>query len=173
METSSDSLLEDYLKIKMDLELIPRPHIQNFFFLWYYINWPNFITRLCLFPKLLKCVSCFKLGNLIRSWYLNIWKVKVWLSQEQKELSKWNKKHSSLFHKCSPLDFENWLVSTYKTGLIELRFLDERQNFTFTNLAQSIKKDLKQVLKQLWGNPAECLYPRLIECCFPHYSTVV
>ena len=31
METSSDSLLEDYLKIKMDLELIPRPHIQNFF----------------------------------------------------------------------------------------------------------------------------------------------
>ena len=35
------------------------------------------------------------------------WKVKIWLFQEQKELSKWNKRHFSLFQKYSPLDFKN------------------------------------------------------------------
>ena len=33
------------------------------------------------------------LGHLMMPWHLNIWKVKIWLSQERKELSKWNKKH--------------------------------------------------------------------------------
>ena len=28
----------------------------------------------------------------MKSYHLNTWKVKIWLSQEQKELSKWNKK---------------------------------------------------------------------------------
>ena len=37
------------------------------------------------------------LRDLMTSWHLNIWKIKVWLSQEQKELSTWNKKHFSLF----------------------------------------------------------------------------
>ena len=37
------------------------------------------------------------------SWHLNIWKVKIWLSQKRKELSRWNKKQSFLFHKCSLL----------------------------------------------------------------------
>ena len=32
---------------------------------------------------------------------MNIWKIKNWLSQERKELLKWNKKHFSLFHKSS------------------------------------------------------------------------
>ena len=48
---------EDYLKIKKGLELVSRPRFsQNFylnkFLLKYYINQPNFITRLCLLPKL-------------------------------------------------------------------------------------------------------------------------
>ena len=47
---------EDSLNIKKGLELVSRPHCsQNFlinFIEQYYINWPNFITRLCLLPKL-------------------------------------------------------------------------------------------------------------------------
>ena len=31
------------------------------------------------------------IGHLMTSLHFNIWKVKIWLSQEQKELSKWNK----------------------------------------------------------------------------------
>ena len=52
----------------------------------------------------MKCVSCFMLKHFMTSWHLNIWKVKIWLSQKRKELSKWNKKHFSLFQKCSLLD---------------------------------------------------------------------
>ena len=53
---------EDSLKIKMGLELVSRPYfsynflIKNFF----YINWSNFITRLCLLPKLFNKM-CFVL----------------------------------------------------------------------------------------------------------------
>ena len=53
--------------------------------------------------------------HLITSWHLNIWKVKIWLSQERKELSKWNKKHFSSFHKCSLLDVKNKLAKMYRT----------------------------------------------------------
>ena len=61
------------------------------YFLWVicYINYANFITRLCYSVKY---VSCFMPGYLMTSQHLNIWKVKIWLSQERKELSKWNKK---------------------------------------------------------------------------------
>ena len=45
--------------------------------------------------------------HLMTSWLLNIWKVKIWLSPEQKELSKCNKKHFFLFHKCSLLHIQN------------------------------------------------------------------
>ena len=44
------------------------------------------------------------------SWHSNIWKFKIWLSQEWKELSKWNKKHFSLFPKCSLSDKQNKLA---------------------------------------------------------------
>ena len=37
-----------------------------------------------------KCVFYPMLRHLMMSWNLNIWKVKIWLPQEQKELSKWN-----------------------------------------------------------------------------------
>ena len=48
---------QDFVKIKNDLELVFRPYFSDIFliktsFLFYYINWPNFITRLCLVPKL-------------------------------------------------------------------------------------------------------------------------
>ena len=39
--------------------------------------------------------------DLMVSWHLNIWKVKIWLSQQRKELLKWNKKLFPLFLKCS------------------------------------------------------------------------
>ena len=56
----------------------------------------------------LECVSHFMLSHFddfIR--FENLWKVKIWLSQEWKELSKSNKKHFSLFHKCSLADIQN------------------------------------------------------------------
>ena len=34
-------------------------------------------------------------------WHLNIWKLKIWLSEERKDSSKTNQKHFSLSHKCS------------------------------------------------------------------------
>ena len=42
-----------------------------------YINWPNFITKLCLLlsSHSVKCVSCFMLGHLMMSSHLNIWEV--------------------------------------------------------------------------------------------------
>ena len=48
-------------------------------------------------------------------WHLNIWKVKIWLPQERKELSKWNKKHFFLFQKFSLLDIQNKLAKMYRT----------------------------------------------------------
>ena len=41
---------------------------------------------------------------------MNIWKIKIWLSQERKELSRRNKKHSSLLHRCYLLDIKNRLA---------------------------------------------------------------
>ena len=48
---------EDPLTINKGLELVSRPYfLKNFlikiFLLQYYINWPNFIARLCLLLKL-------------------------------------------------------------------------------------------------------------------------
>ena len=40
---------------------------------------------------------------------MNIWKVKIWLSQEKSFCSE-IKKHFPLFHKCSPLDLQNRLA---------------------------------------------------------------
>ena len=47
---------EDSLKIKKSVELVSRPHFPYIFLIKifisiYYINWPNLITRLCLFLK--------------------------------------------------------------------------------------------------------------------------
>ena len=45
--------------------------------------------------------------HLITSWHLAFWNVKISLSQEWKELSKWNKKHSVLFYKSYLLEIKN------------------------------------------------------------------
>ena len=58
-----------------------------------------------------KCVWCFMLRHLMDTINLNTYlKVKIWLSQERKQLLKWNKEHFSLLHKCSPLDLQNRLA---------------------------------------------------------------
>ena len=62
-----------------------------------------------------KFVSCFMLRHLMMPWHLNIWKIKVWLSQKRKEVSKWNKKHFPLFHKCSFLDIKKQLAKMQQT----------------------------------------------------------
>ena len=48
-----------------------------------------------------KYVLSFTIRYLMTSWHLSTWKVKIWLSQEEKKLSEWNKKHLSLFHMLS------------------------------------------------------------------------
>ena len=59
--------------------------------------------------------------HLMMSWHLNIWKFKIWLSQEWKELSKWNKKHFSLFHGSSLLDIQSKnVVNTIFKGHIKI-----------------------------------------------------
>ena len=64
--------------------------------MYHYRYWPNFITRLCLLSTLFSKMGFMFLGisrHLMTSWHLNIWKYKIWLSQERKELSKWKEKH--------------------------------------------------------------------------------
>ena len=85
-------LFREYsLIIKKGLELVSRSHFSyNFlikiFLLYYHINWSNSLPDCVYFPRCsVKCVLCFMLGHFMTS-CLNIWKVKVWLSQEQKEL---------------------------------------------------------------------------------------
>ena len=73
---------EDSLKTKKDLELISSPHFSQIFLikkfiLYYYINWPNLITRLCFLPKLFNKV-CFvfhacALDDVMTFEYLNCW----------------------------------------------------------------------------------------------------
>ena len=72
---------EHYLKIKKGLELVSRSH-----------KLAKFHYQTVYFPSYsIKCVSCFMLKHLMMPWHLNIWKFKIWLSQEWQELLKWNK----------------------------------------------------------------------------------
>ena len=48
----------------------------------------------------------FMLRYLMISWNLNIWKVKIWLTEELKELLKRSKIHFSFLYKCSLLDLK-------------------------------------------------------------------
>ena len=91
-----------------------------------YYKRQNFVKKInkncdCVyFPiYLVKCVSCFMLGHLMTPLHLNIWKVKIWFSQEGKELSKWNKKYFSLFHKCSPLHLQKNSKNVAEISFIE------------------------------------------------------
>ena len=97
------SIFTEYsLEIKKGLELMSRPHFSYFlikiFLLWCYINWPNFMTRLCLLPKLFRKMSFVFHAQASAFDDAMIFEyLKIWLSQKQKELSRWNKKHFSLF----------------------------------------------------------------------------
>ena len=66
------------------------------------------------------CVSHFMVRQLTTSWHLNIQKVKIWLSRERKELSKWNEKHFSLFRTCcfrhTKQTIKNIADTTFKKG---------------------------------------------------------
>ena len=75
----------------------------------------------CLYFSIysVKFVLCFILRRFMTTWHLNIWKVKIWLSQEWKELSKWNKKHFYLFLKRSLLDIQNKLAKMWWTGPLQ------------------------------------------------------
>ena len=89
---------EDYMKIKKGLELVSRPHFHVIF--WWKIFFCNIMYTVqislpdcvCLSHYSVKCVLCFMLKHLMMSLHFNTWKVKIWLSQKQKELSKWNRK---------------------------------------------------------------------------------
>ena len=117
--------------IKKDLELVSRSHFPYNFFIkcflfFYYINWSNFITRLCLCPRFLRKMHlCFMLKHLMTSWHLNIWKVKIWLSWEQEELSKWNKKRFALFEKCFHLNLKKKPAKLQLTQALSHNFGDE------------------------------------------------
>ena len=52
-------------------------------------------------------IKCFQ--KIADASFKDTWKVKIWLSKEYKELSKWNKKDFSLFHKCFLLDIQDKL----------------------------------------------------------------
>ena len=110
----------------MVLELVSRPH----FFIKSFDNFSFVILHKlaklpdCIYYQsyLAKCVSCFMPRHFMTSWLLNIWNVKIWLSQEQKEFSKWNKKHLPLFHKCSLLDWQNKLATMQWTQPLTMLF---------------------------------------------------
>ena len=71
------------------------------------------------------CVSRFMPRHLMTSWHLNVCKIKIWLSQERKELSKWNKNYFSLFYRCSLLDIQNTSKkvadTTFKSQLVLIK----------------------------------------------------
>ena len=66
-------IMLDSLQTQKGFERVFRLQIlqnfYNFFSLYYDINWPNFVNRLCLLPKLsVKFVLCFILIHLMTSW---------------------------------------------------------------------------------------------------------
>ena len=98
-----------FWKYTKGLDLVSRPQFsQNFFnekfFFVILHKLAKFHYQTVYFPSYsIKCVLWFTAWAFVTP-YLNIWKIKIWLSQEQKELSKWSKKHFSLFQKFSLLD---------------------------------------------------------------------
>ena len=95
------------------------PHIVFFDKKFYFVilnKLVKFYYQTVYFPSCsVKFVSCFMLRHLMMPWHLNIWKIKIWLSQKRKEVSKWNKNHFSLFHKCSFLDIKKQLAKMQQT----------------------------------------------------------
>ena len=87
----------------LGLELVSRPQFPlNFLkkknlFCNVFLTGQTSLPDCVYFPSYsIKCIFCFILRHLM-SWHLKIWKFKTGLSQERKELSRWNKKHFFLF----------------------------------------------------------------------------
>ena len=62
------------------------------------------------------------------SWHLNIWKVKVWLSQEQKDLSKWNKKTFFFVSQILFLDLKIKLAKIEQTQPLKVKLSNSQPN---------------------------------------------
>ena len=102
-------------------------------------------------------VSCFMVRYLMKSWHLNIWKVKIWLSQEQKELLDWNKKQFFLFQKCSLLEI---------TSKINIIAKQNSKNVTFTTFKNEWLE--KNMFKE---NYEKLCQPITAQCClFIHHQ---
>ena len=99
------------------------------------------------------------LSHLMSSRYLNVLKVKTWLPQKQKELSKWNKKHFSLFLKSSLIDIQNKPVKMKWTQPLKMTRFDEWKPFTIWNLKRFSKHFTSRwsscVINKKWFNIAE------------------
>ena len=100
------------------------------------------------------------LTHLMTSWYLNTWKVKIWLHQEREELSKWNKKYFSLFHKCSLLNIQNKLAKMQRAQPLTWVVPGVRgfHYFIVTSIA---------TLGVEWPTPCN---PILCQQCFPAFN---
>ena len=95
------------------------------------------------------------LRHLMKSWHLNIWKIKIWLSQERKKLLKWNKKRFSLLHKCSLLDLQNKLAS----GRHKFQAVNYQQKNSIVDIWMSF---YEKSLKTLTNSSCICF-----QRCFP------
>ena len=107
--------IEDSLKITKGLELASRPQFsQDFlikdFVLHCYIIWPNFITRLCLLPKLFSKM-CF----VFHAWAFNDVMPFEYLKSQNLIISRTKRafRHFSLIHKWSLLDIQTKIGKMY------------------------------------------------------------
>ena len=134
--------MQDSLKIKKGLELVSRPHFsQEFliknFILQYYINWANFITRLCLLPKLFS-----KLCFVFHVWAFDDVMTFGYLKSSNLIMSRMKrpfevKKNFFVFRKCCLLNEQNklakiWRTQPFKVCKVLLNYLD----YSFTNVYQ-------------------------------------
>ena len=55
------------------------------------------------------CGSCLGIWRSHDIW-ISKFEIKIWLSQEWENFSKWSKKYVSLFHKCTHSDLQNKLA---------------------------------------------------------------
>ena len=115
------------------------------------------------------------LRHFMKSWHLNIWEVKIWLSHERKKLSKWNKKTLFLVAQVPLLDMQNKLAKIYWTQPLKLKTYFQILKSTLKNFLEIIFLEivfsnsrehtlnsqflsfLILSLKILWGRPSRCL----------------
>ena len=108
------------------------------------------------------------LRHLMTSWHLNIWKVEIWLPQEGKELSKWNKKYFPFFHNCSLLDIKQNGKNKADTTLKYIDGICAKIVFKWdpeTNLNQSLHKVSSEAALRRCSSKQ--MYLNILRRCFP------